>query len=199
MRAPPWVLAMADSEIPRTMGDAILKFLWNSSPFIFVLLALERGFEGHLWQAASCLIAFIINLLIVLKWDYLIRVVGSRKMTLFWVLLAVVSALVLGIAIGKLVGRVQIGNSTAIVTPTIETGRIAWNFEEAARGLGYFLGFHRQGNEEVRISGFAAHGRNTSDDPITSLKGYVRSDITNQQFLIYVMAEDPNRPSDPFA
>jgi len=80
----------------------------------------------------------------------------------------------------------------------MDTGRIAWNFEEAASGLNYFLGFNRQNQEETRISGFTAHGKNITNDPITEFKGYIRSDVTNEQWPIYLLAEDPHATNAPF-
>src|SRR5262249_7968585 len=42
-----------------------------------------------------------------------------------------------------------------------------------------------------------AHGRNTSKDPITEFRGYVRSDLTNNRMPIFIMAENSDLPARP--
>jgi len=45
--------------------------------------------------------------------------------------------------------------------------------------------------------GFGARGRNTSPDPVSEFKGYLRSDLTNARLPILVLAQDPNAPDTP--
>ena len=70
------------------------------------------------------------------------------------------------------------------------TGRIAWNIEQAAQGGAYFLNMIRLNDQEIRILGFQAHGKNNSNDPITEFSGYIRSDATNARRPIYLQAQD---------
>jgi len=70
------------------------------------------------------------------------------------------------------------------------TGRIVWNFEQTARGAGWFLTLQRTNDQEIRFINFGAHGKNTSTDPITQFSGYVRSDLTNAQLPIYLLAQN---------
>ena len=43
--------------------------------------------------------------------------------------------------------------------------------------------------------GFQAHGKNTSTDPITEFSGFIRSDRTNEQRPMYILAQDATRDS----
>jgi hypothetical protein len=70
------------------------------------------------------------------------------------------------------------------------TGRIAWNIEQAAQGGGYFLNMTKLNDHEIRVLGFQAHGKNNSNDPISQISGYIRSDKTNAQRPIYLQAQD---------
>jgi hypothetical protein len=68
------------------------------------------------------------------------------------------------------------------------TGAIVWNFEDTAKGRGYFLNMQKPTGQDVLIVGFGAHGKNISDEPITDFDGYLRSDKTNEKLPIYILA-----------
>lgn len=70
------------------------------------------------------------------------------------------------------------------------TGRIVWNLEEAASGRGYFLNMQKLTDQEPRIVGFGAHGKNNSSEPITDFDAYLRSDKTNETLPIYILAPE---------
>lgn len=93
----PWTSAMADSDIPKTFGDAVLKFLWNSLPFILLLIAFERLVEHKYEQAAAFAAAFVFNLVIVVKWEQIAAHLGiyreRRAKVLTWVLIAIGAAI----------------------------------------------------------------------------------------------------------
>ena len=72
------------------------------------------------------------------------------------------------------------------------TGRIVWNIDQAAQGGAYFLNMTRLGDQEIQVLGFQAHGKNNSDDPISQITGFMRSDLTNAQIPIYLHAQDPD-------
>ncbi len=183
-----------DSDIPTTMGDAILKFLWNSSPFIFVLISLERLVEGKYDQAAVFAAAFIVNLVVVVFWNQIAALLKGIKVTALFIGLGIVGALALGIAIGGLfANRLSLMGSTN----SQSTGRITWNFEQIAGGQANLLNLIRLNQDEIRVVGFGAHGKNTSKDPITEFRGYIRSDLTNARLPIYILAQDPNAPPVP--
>jgi hypothetical protein len=187
--------------IPEGIWPKVRWTLTYATSWMVPLVAIERFADGHYlvgWILAGL---FLVNLFVVSKWDQIAAFLGRRRVTMYYIALALVCAGGLGFAVAKLMGGPAPGTSAAnvITQPSLDTGRIAWNIEEAARGLSYFLGFNRQNQEEVRITGFAAHGRNTSNDPITELKGFIRSDVTNEELPLYVVAEDPNAAHDPFA
>jgi hypothetical protein len=89
--------------------------------------------------------------------------------------------LMLGIGLGR-VDKYEFWKSWS------DTGPIVWNFEDTARGKGYFLDMQKRPGEEIVIAGFGARGKNTTADPITDFDGYLRSDKTNQTLPIYIMA-----------
>jgi hypothetical protein len=70
------------------------------------------------------------------------------------------------------------------------TGKIIWNFEQTALGGGFFLNMTKVNDQEIRILGFQAHGKNRSNDPISQFSGYLRSVQTNAQVPIYLLAQD---------
>ena len=68
--------------------------------------------------------------------------------------------------------------------------RIFWNFEQTARGAGYFLNMSKTNDQEIRILGFQAHGKNNSKTPVSHFIGYMRSDLTNARKPIYIFGQD---------
>jgi hypothetical protein len=191
MRAPRWMLLMSDSPLPKTIGEAVLQSLWNFSPWIFLLLGGERYFEGHYDQAIACVAAWFVNLVIVAKWEKIASVLKGSKLTLILGMVAVVLALGLGLVLGLLWNASRQGMASS------STGRIAWNFEQMDNGQANFLNLLRLNQDEIRVAGVGAHGKNTSKDPVTELRGYVRSDLTNAQLPIFIMAEEPNNAAAP--
>jgi hypothetical protein len=71
-----------------------------------------------------------------------------------------------------------------------QMGNVIWNFEQTARGLGYFLTLQRVNGAEVRFINFGAHGKNTSNNPISEFSGYLQSDLTNARLPIYLLAQN---------
>lgn len=193
----------ADFDVPDRLSVATRIILWAVFAFIFALVGWEKLWERDFVAAGVNGVLLVIDTVVAVKWHWFaakFRAValrfGGRKVTIIYLALALLCAIGLGFAVGKLLGRTEAAIPTTIIAAApSDTGRIAWNLDEAARGLNYFLGFNRQNQEEVRISGFVAHGKNTSADPITQFKGYMRSDITNEQWPIYLIAEDPNAKS----
>jgi hypothetical protein len=76
-------------------------------------------------------------------------------------------------------------------------GSIAWNFESAAKGAGWFLGMFKTNAQEIRILGFGAHGKNVTKDPIKQLTGWMRSDVTNVSKPIYILGQDSDESQMP--
>jgi hypothetical protein len=70
-------------------------------------------------------------------------------------------------------------------------GNVVWNFENSARGGAFFLGMIKTENQEIRVLGFQAHGRNTSSDPIHEFSGDIRSNLTNITKPIYISPQQP--------
>jgi hypothetical protein len=64
---------------------------------------------------------------------------------------------------------------------SIHGGVLTWEQLDAEYPLGILSGFIQE-DGGVRISSFHAKGHNHSKEPITDVAGYIRSDITNQQF-----------------
>jgi len=72
-----------------------------------------------------------------------------------------------------------------------DTGPIVWNFEQAARGSGYFLTMQKiPGEAETRVISFGAKGKNRTDQPISNFTGFLRSEQTNVTIPIYLLAQN---------
>ena len=97
---------------------------------------------------------------------------------------ALVGVLCLGVGIGALIRT----NNFALWSKYSGTGPIIWNFEDTARGRGYFLDMQKPPNQEMIIAGFGAHGKNITSEPITDFEGYLRSDKNNETLPIYILA-----------
>lgn len=199
-------MAGGDPPIPEGVWAKVRWTLTYATSWMIPLVAIERFADGHFSAGAALVVLFAVNLFVVSAWDRLATILGRSQVTMFYIGLGLLCSLGLGISIGKLISRsssidapAQTALPTGNGTVGVNMGRIAWSFDDASKGLNYFLGFHRQNQEEVRISGFNAQGRNTTADPITELTGYVRSNVTNEEWPIYVGAQDPSRPDDPFS
>ena len=70
------------------------------------------------------------------------------------------------------------------------SGPIVWNFDETAKGHGYFLNMQKPPDEAAKVVSFGGHGKNISSRPIEDFDGYLRSDKTNETIPIYIMAYD---------
>ena len=71
---------------------------------------------------------------------------------------------------------------------TENTGPIVWNFEDTARGRGYFLDVQKQPGKDGIVAGSGAHGKNITSEPITDFNAYLRSDRNNEQLPVYILA-----------
>ena len=77
--------------------------------------------------------------------------------------------LILGLGIGDLIGT----NNFVFWDKYPGTGPIVWNFEDAARGRGYFLDLQKQPDRGVVVAGFGAHGKNITSEPVMDFDGYL--------------------------
>ena len=63
---------MASTEIPKSLAPALRAIISVAFPFIFFLIALERLFEGHHFQALACFIAAVLSFLVAVYWEHII-------------------------------------------------------------------------------------------------------------------------------
>src|SRR2546423_10425545 len=63
---PPWV-AMAESALPQTWTDA-RNFVLANAPWILLLVAVERAFEGHYRQGLFAFLLCLVTLAIAVHW-----------------------------------------------------------------------------------------------------------------------------------
>jgi hypothetical protein len=187
-----------DLDIPDKFSVAIRVILWVVFAFIFALVGWEKFWDGQLFATAVNAVLLVVTTVIAVKWEKIAALLARwrEKMALVLLALGFGGALALGIAIGGLLLR-----GGAPTTPTTPSGRITWNFDQAASGHGFFLNLNRLNNEEIRVAGFQAHGKNTSGDPVTQFSGYIRSDLTNASMPIYLLAQensDVPTPRFPF-
>jgi hypothetical protein len=179
---------MADDAIPTRIGQALRTAAWISVPFICLLLAGERALDRQYLQAIGCLVLFPISVLVIVKWDNIgQRLRRQRTMLAYWVIL-ILAAIVLGFCLSQIV--------SGQTTPTaVQSGRITWSFDQP--GETYFLAMGNTNNQGLRIVGFQAHGKNNSSDPISEFSGVMRSDYTNAERPIYIMAQEANASVRP--
>jgi hypothetical protein len=140
--------------------------------------------EGHKDHALIYGALFVVAFFVAVYWDRIGTYLKGKSRSLF-LAFAGLGVLALGVSIGVYVGRKFEPIPAAI-------GSIVWNFEQTAHGNGYFLNMQKLNAEEIRVTGFGAHGKNNSSPPILNFSGYLRSDVTNVQLPILVLAQDPD-------
>ena len=179
-----------DAEIPQGVLPKVRWLLTYGTSWMIPLVAIERFADEH-YKTGWILVGLTIaNLAVISAWDRIATIFGRRKLTMLYVGLLVFCCAGAGFALGKLITRDQRNIPAASDAP--DTGRIVWNFYQTARGQGYFLNMNKTGDQEIRVIGFGAHGKNITKDPITEFKGYIRSDITNARLPIFLVAQDLN-------
>jgi hypothetical protein len=187
-----------DEPIPKRLS-AMVRWAIKNHPWAFFLICLERLADRDFKVAAVFGSIFVADLFVASRWDEIDGFVKRRKSMLLYLALGGAGLLLVGIAIGGL-WNVRLSTGTSLEAIAY-TGRITWNFDQIIRGQANFLNLGRLNDGEIRVVGFGVHGKNTSKDPITEFRGYVRSDLTNAQLPIFVMAEVPaaaGRPLNPF-
>jgi hypothetical protein len=139
---------MSDPDIPDKIVPAIR---WAIVVIVLFVLALgisDTLREGKYSGAGIYSVLFLLTFLIAVKWHWMAgkwhqmaRFFGSRRATMFYIVLAVVCALGLGIAVGKLMGRTSDAATTLVTSTALDTGRIAWKFRSNRQGTGEFPQF----------------------------------------------------------
>jgi hypothetical protein len=177
---------MSDAEIPDRIGPAARWAIAGIFLFVFVLGASDSFREGKLPAAWIYVALFVVTFLIAVKWNHIASFAKKKASTLFRVL-ASIGILAAGIAIGMFIGR-----RPEFATPAA-IGNIIWNFEQTTKGNGYFLNMQKVlPNGEIRVTGFGGHGKSNVNAPISNFKGYMRSDLTNAEVPIFIVAQDPD-------
>jgi hypothetical protein len=69
-----WLLAM-DVGIPERFMPALRIALWASLPFIFLLIGVERYFNGTIIEMIGCFICALLSIFVIVYWD---RFIPSR-------------------------------------------------------------------------------------------------------------------------
>jgi len=185
---------MSDADIPSRFGPATKWVTAGIFLFVFALGISESAHAREPVATAVYCILFIATFIIAVKWKQISDAVARwrGKMVFALIVVGLAGALALGVAIGGLLGRFgQINGATG------DTGRIAWNFQQIDSGQANFLNMIRLNQEEIRVVGVGAHGKNTSKDPVTEFSGHVRSDLTNARLPIFIMAQNPDAPAIP--
>jgi hypothetical protein len=180
---------VSDGDIPKSSADFVLKFVWGTIVFALGFEGIVKLVEGELRTAVWCFVAAaVLSLALVHR----VKIAAFMRSNMFAILIALgfAGALALGIAIGGLVGR----NGPLAQRPST-AGRIAWSFDQPTAN--YSLAMSRLNNEEVRIVGFQAHGKNTSPDPITEFTRAMRSDRTNEERPILFLAQETAKEGAP--
>ena len=172
---------------------ATVQWTVQNHPWVFFLVAIERLAEGHFDTAAIFAAIFVADLFVASRWDALGSYLQRRKEMLPYLALGVLGVLLLGFAVGGLWNA-----GIRLTPPRPNTGRLVWNFDDPAKQeTDYLLTMSTSGPGNLRIGGFQAVGKNTSPDPVTQFKGYVRVDRTNKTDPIYLIAGE-EKSKGPF-
>jgi hypothetical protein len=180
-----WLPFMSDADIPDKIGPAARWAVAGIALFVFFLVAVEKFNEGQYQPGFINAGLFCITFIIAVKWNA-IAVFAGAAATYIFLTLTGLGILAAGIASGIYIGR------QPILLEQTAVGNIVWNFEQTAKGAGYFLTMQKTGNQEMRVMGFGGHGKNISSGPITKFSGYLRSEQTNVPLPIYIVAQDPD-------
>jgi hypothetical protein len=188
---------MSDGPTPSNWETAAPSLLWGVFAFAFGFEGVAMLFEGKWTSAIVGIVAAIVLTGIAMRWKQLAALSPNFSKTATST--ATDARVWIGIAVALLVAltwegfvsdRLAVLLTRYAMNNSSDTGRIIWNFDQTARGGGYFLTMQKVGDQEIRVIGFGAHGKNNSSDPISKFNGYMRSDRTNAQIPIYVLAQD---------
>jgi hypothetical protein len=182
-----------DHQFPDRFGPALRLLLAGGLLTPFALKASDSFHDGNYAAGFAYAALALFVLVVAVKWkrvEALSAVLGgivkSKAKLILGGLLAVV-VFASAYTLGTFVGRREFPTPAAI-------GNIVWDFEQTANGSGYFLSMSRLGNQEIRVLGFQAHGKNISNKATEHLTGYVRSEVTNVQLPIYLLAQSQEDP-----
>jgi hypothetical protein len=179
-----WPPFMSDAEIPDRIGPAARWVIAGVFIFVFVLGASDSFREGKPEAGWIYTALFVISFVIAVFWNRIASFAKGKAKAMLYAL-GVIALLAAGVAIGMSIGRREFATPASI-------GNVVWNFEQTAHGNGYFLNMQKVGNQELRVTGFGAHGKNITSGPITKFSGYMRSEQTNVTLPIYIVAQDPD-------
>ena len=190
---------MSDGPTPSNWETAAPSLLWGVFAFAFGFEGVAMLFEGKLVLAIIGIIAAIVLTGIAMQWKRVAKLSPRLSKTAaliatdarVWVgiLMVLFVPLTWGGFASSLMGGVGPGSS--------DSDRVAWNMEQTVRGGGYFLNMTKTNDQEIRVLGFQAHGKNNSNGPISQFSGYMRSDLTNAQRPIYILAQDIDESKIP--
>jgi hypothetical protein len=160
--------------------------------FVAIWIAFHPPYEGIVLLLCAVVAAWGLW-----PWVYC-RLPSRKKVGTYWRGTAkhhsmMAGLLLLGFGIGGLVS-----NGMPLFPYSTAPGPIAWDWDERARGYGYFLNMIKPVTDmQVRVLGVQLHGKNNSKDAIDDFKGYLRSDLTNEKLPIYIMAQDVDEAKIP--
>lgn len=164
------------------------------------VFALVTYLGPHLGWLISGPLLFVCGVVAVWGvWPVLRALLPSRKaISSYWNGTAKKHATILGV----LLFGIGIGGLLSSGAPLLGFARvqgpITWDFEQTSRGYGYFLAMVKGADDQqIRVLGVQAHGKNTSKDPIADFSGYLRADLTNEQLPIFVLAQDNDEAKIP--
>jgi hypothetical protein len=174
-------------EIPDRFEPAIRWLLAFVLLTVFALGASDSFRANNIFSGCVYCAASLVTFVIAVKWRQIGRFARERGTALLTgtVVFATICAI---FTAGMFVGR------RVLMTPAA-IGDIVWNLEQSSQGNGYFLGMTRLNSDEIRVVGFQAHGKSNSAKPIEHFSGFMRSELTNEQIPIYLMAQDAFDPS----
>jgi len=179
---------MSDGPAPTTWDTAAPSLLWGVFAFAFGFEGVAMLFEGKLILSAIGIVAAIGLTAIAMKWKKIAALSPRLSKTTTLVATDARAWIVIMLLLFSSIAGPNIYTRVANLNDNGQVGNIIWNFEQTARGIGYFLTLQHI-NNEIRFINFGAHGKNISNNPISKFRGYLRSDLTNAQLPIYLLAQ----------
>ncbi|MGP0060457.1 MAG: hypothetical protein ACLPID_14325 [Beijerinckiaceae bacterium] len=196
-------MSTPEAPIPKKFW-AMVGWTVQNHPWIFFLVAIERMAEHDFRLAAVFAAIFVANLFVASRWDEFGGYLQRRKRMLPYLAIGAIGLLLVGIAVGALWNDgISSGN-----LGRANTGRLIWNFDDPAKlNTDFFLimasmtsNMAGATSNDIRVGGVQAIGKNTSGDPVSQFKGFVRVDRTNKTEIFYLIAgeADSSKMRTPF-
>ena len=139
---------------PKTWKEAIPLLVWGVLIFAFGFMGVEGIGDRDLWKIVVGFGGMVGLTAMLISWTR----IKENFSDLRWLIAAAMFAAIV-VVFSPFVASFKL----PFIAPS---GPIVWNFEDNAKGLGYFLNMMETQGRGLRVLGFQAHGKNITDEPI---------------------------------